>query len=221
MALKIFDLDETLIGADSVTLFSRFLLAEGVVGDRFIEQEAAYMAKYSEGQLDIHEYVHFLIGAIRHLSVSDIQQMMPKFVESHIKPVVYSQGQALVKEYQNQGHELLIISATPYFVVEAIAEQLGIDNVLAIDLVEEIVAGQSMYNGSILGIPTFREGKVTRLRSWLTIQAKSLQDSAFYSDSSNDIPLLELVDQAVVVNPDERLLLKAQQHQWKVLRWQN
>lgn len=221
MSLKIFDLDETLIAADSVTLFGRFLLSEGVVDEGFVEQESLYMDQYSAGKLDIHDFVDFFVGALRHLPVSDIQKMMPRFVESYIKPVVYHQGQARVKHYKEQGHDLLIISATPAFVVKEIAALLGIENVLAIDLVEEEVAGQSMYSGKILGTPTFREGKVTRLRSWLASNGASLKDSTFYSDSSNDIPLLELVDHPVVINPDERLLLKAQQDNWSVLHWKN
>lgn len=220
MAISIFDLDETLIAGDSAALFSEFLRHEKIVNDQFVVQEARYMKDYVAGCLDMTAYISFYVGAVQHLSVAEIQAMMPRFIENYIEPIVFPQAKALIEEKQNRDETLLIISATPTFIVREVAKLFQIENVLAIDLNTKLVDGKKFYTSTIDGVPSFREGKVTRLYHWLTDNRISLTNSTFFSDSINDIPLLESVDQAVVVNPNDQLLQTAQQRNWGVLRWQ-
>lgn len=221
MALRIFDLDETLIAADSASQFARFLVDEELVGNDFSEKDTAFMCEYNAGKLDIHQFIDFYVGAIKHFSVAEIAALQQRFIDGYIVPVIYTQAPVLLKELRQQGHTIVIISATVEFIVTAIARRLGVDHVLAIELETETDNQKGkVYNGQIKGIPSFREGKITRLLEWAHAQDETLEDAYFYSDSINDLSLLKLIDNPVATNPDVRLQQIAEQESWKVLCWE-
>ncbi|MDO6513564.1 MULTISPECIES: HAD family phosphatase [unclassified Neptuniibacter] len=215
MALAIFDLDETLIAGDSCSLFCEYLLEKGIVDQSFVERDAELMRLYTQGQLDQHDYIEFFIGELKHLSIEQIHALMPVFIESYIKPVIYPQAVSLLKALTEQNLRLLIISATSSFIVEKVAELLNVNDFIAIELE---VSG-SYYTGKIQGTPSFGKGKVTRLKSWLEEQEESLEGASFFSDSINDRPLLEVVSFPVATNPDQALTQLARQNSWPVLQW--
>lgn len=215
MSLAIFDLDETLLAGDSCTLFCEFLVAEGIASEEFLHQDALMMEHYHAQTLVLNDYIFFLISPLLELSVNDIDALMSRFVERYITPRFYPEALQLIAEYQQQGRRILIISATCEFIVKAIAKKLGISDVLAIQL----QAKDNCYTGKVAGVPTFREGKVIRFQHWLTEQQESINGALFYSDSINDLPLLELVEYPIATNPDYKLLAIATQHHWPVLQW--
>lgn len=215
MTLAIFDLDETLIAADSCSLFCEYMVAEGIVDESFVKRDLEQMALYKAGQLDLIAYIDFFIGELSHLTTAQIDELLPKFIDTYIQPAIYPQAQTLLGMMRERDVRPLIISATAAFIVKPIASAFGISDYLAIELEEE----NHKYTGRIAGIPSFREGKVERLKIWLQAQGESLEGASFYSDSINDQPLLEFVDHPVATNPDQALTELAVKNSWPVLRW--
>lgn len=215
MALMIFDLDETLISADSCSLFCQYLAAENIVDESFITKDNAMMARYHAGTLDMTSYVQFLVGSLKHLSIAELEALMPGYIEQMVTPHIYPQAQALLAALHNRQDRPLIISASPEFIVRHIANALGVQDFLAINLAQE----NGHYSGEITGVPTFQAGKVTRLNAWAQAHEVTLEGACFYSDSSNDLPLLEQVDHPIATNPDSHLLAIAKSRNWPVLNW--
>jgi HAD superfamily hydrolase (TIGR01490 family) len=146
-------------------------------------------------------------------SPAELDALHRDFMASKIEPILLPRATELVENHRSQGHELLIVTATNSFITRPIARALGISELLACE--GEIVDGR--YTGEPLGIPTYREGKVTRLREWLSLREVSMDGAWFYSDSHNDLPLLEVVDNPVAVDPDDTLLERAQREGWPVI----
>jgi len=217
MALAIFDLDETLVAADSASLFCRFLHDRGLADDDFLRRDARMMELYNNQQLSMPQYIESLLEPILKLHRDDIDALMPEFVRDYVAPRIYPQARALLSELKANGERLLIISATVTFIVRAVARELGVDEVLAIDLQED---DRGYYSGKIDGIPSFREGKVQRLAIWCELENETLTDARFYSDSINDLALLEQVPFPVATNPDKPLAEIARQRGWATLNWQ-
>lgn len=215
MTLAIFDLDETLLAGDSCTLFCEFLVEEGIAPAEFLQQDAQMMERYHAQTLVLNDYIHFLVKPVMHLSVAEIDALMPRFVERYITARIYPEARQLLADYKQQGLRPLIISATSEFIVKAVAETLGVSDLLAIQL----QTVDNFYTGEVSGVPTFREGKVTRLHSWLDEHRLSLDGALFYSDSINDLPLLEQVEYPVAANPDQPLMAIATERNWPVLQW--
>lgn len=215
MALAIFDLDETLLAGDSCSLFCQFMLAEGLVDVAFVERDQQMMALYNAETLVLDDYISFFIAPLSHLSMADIDEMMPRFVEQYVAPRIYSEAHQILDIQRALGNRLLIISATAEFIVSAVAKHLNIQDVLAIRLVSE----EGYYTGKIDGVPTFRHGKVSRLQRWLIEHEETLDAAQFYSDSINDLPLLEQVEYPIATNPDTQLTQIAGQRNWSVLHW--
>ena len=221
MALAIFDLDETLVAGDSASLFCRFLVDHGFAGDEFIEGDQAFSQQYSAGTLDMRDYVRFQLQPLMHLEKQQVDALMPVFVNEYLAPRVYADARRLLAERRAQGKRLVIISATAAFIVRAVAKELGVEDVLAIELQETFDSDTSKarYNGEVAGIPSFREGKIIRLKAWLEEQGESMDGAYFYSDSMNDLPLLELVEHPVATNPDKSLSELAVFRGWQLIRW--
>ncbi|UTW11568.1 HAD family hydrolase [Marinobacterium rhizophilum] len=215
MALAIFDLDETLVACDSCSEFSKFMVAQGLAGPAFDVRHRQMMALYGSQQLVLSDYIRFFLAPLSALSCSDIQDLLPGFVEQYIVPKIYPQALQTLGEMRAQGHRVLIVSATAEFIVRAIATKLGVEDVLAIELAVE----KNHYSGEIKGVPTFREGKVIRLQRWLSEQNETMDGAYFYSDSINDLPLLEQVDYPVVANADLQLQRIAEKRQWPAVNW--
>uniref|UniRef100_A4XRX6 Histidinol-phosphatase n=1 Tax=Ectopseudomonas mendocina (strain ymp) TaxID=399739 RepID=A4XRX6_ECTM1 len=216
MALAIFDLDETLIHGDCASLWAVEMTKLGWAdGEAFIAREQELMHLYAAGELAMEDYMAFTLAPLVGRTPEEVAHVVEPFVEDVIEPIFYSDASRTLAAHREAGDRLLVISASAHFLVSAIAERFGIDEVLAIDL--ELQHG--FYSGRTQGVLTYREGKVTRLHTWLAEQNENLAGASFYSDSRNDLPLLQLVDRPFAVNPDPTLRAHAEQAGWPILNW--
>ena len=214
MTLAIFDLDNTLIGGDSDNLWGRFVCDRGLVdGEDFAARNDQFYADYQSGSLDIIAYLRFALSPLKGRPLKELDAWHRDFMTSTIEPIMLPKAAALIAEHRARGHELLIITATNHFITGPIATALGVSELLACEA--EIVDG--LYTGEPTGIPSYHAGKVTRLYDWLDGRDTALEGAYFYSDSHNDLPLLELVDNPVAVDPDETLLARARELGWPVI----
>lgn len=211
MSLAIFDLDNTLLGGDSDYLWGRFLVEQGHVdGDYYERENQRFYDEYKAGTLDIFEFLRFSLKPLAEHDMATLQQWHRQFMEQKIAPIMLPKAIALLQKHRDAGDYLLIITATNHFVTAPIAETLGVDHILATE--PEVAAGR--YNGEVAGTPCFQQGKVTRLNEWLAQSGQNLADSWFYSDSHNDLPLLEMVSHPVAVDADETLAAHAEAKGW-------
>jgi HAD superfamily hydrolase (TIGR01490 family) len=214
MKLAIFDLDNTLIAGDSDYLWGQFLADLGVV-DRaaYLAGHDRYYADYLAGTLDIHAFLRFQLAPLARLPRDDLLQWRQRFIEERIRPIVLPQAQDLLQGHRRANRELLIITATNRFITEPIAALLGVEELIATE--PEVVGGQ--FTGEVAGIPSYGAGKVERFERWSSKQAARPTETWFYSDSHNDLPLLERVDHPVAVDPDATLLQVARARDWPVI----
>ena len=211
MALAIFDLDNTLIGNDSDFLWGEFLVQNGYVNaDEFAAKNAQFYEDYKTGNLDIMAYQRFALKPLSEHSMETLNKWHAQFMETFIEPIILPKAQALVDEHKAKGDRVMIITATNTFITRRIGLRYGIAELLGTN--GEIV--NNRYTGEVAGIPTFQEGKVTRLNEWLARENETLEGSFFYSDSFNDLPLLEIVDNPIVVDGDDKLLAIAKEKNW-------
>jgi len=214
MTIAIFDLDNTLIAGDSDYLWGQFLVEKGAVdGDFFEAENERFYSDYQKGTLDIMAYQKFSLAPLTRQRMATLRHWHELFMEKYIKPIYLPKAQALVDQHREQGHTLLVITATNTFVTKPIAKLYGINHIIGTD--PEII--DCRFTGNVKGVPSFQEGKVIRLKAWLKAHHETLEGSYFYSDSHNDIPLLETVDHPVAVDPDPKLKNYAQQHQWPII----
>jgi HAD superfamily hydrolase (TIGR01490 family) len=219
--LALFDLDHTLIPLDSDYSWGEFTLALGWTNAAdFKRQNDAFYAQYKAGTLDIHEYCRFATAALCRQGAQKSKAAHAQFMQQVVQPAILPQALDLVRAHQAAGDTVVIITATNEFVTRPIADAFGVPELLALELERDEQAGDSgWYTGEIRGVPSFREGKVTRLEQWLAQRALGWDSvhTTFYSDSINDVPLLEKADVAVATNPDERLRALAAERQWRIL----
>ena len=214
MRLAIFDLDNTLIAGDSDHAWGQFLVNKGLVdGENFRRANDRFYEEYKAGTLNIIEYLQFSLTPLTHHSMETLVELHKEFMRDYINPMMLPKANQLLAEHRAKGDYLLIITATNGFVTRPIATALGVDDILTTD--PEIV--DSRYTGKFIGIPTFQKGKVIRLEDWLTEKNFTLDDAYFYSDSINDLPLLEQVPNPIVVDPDAKLNAVAVERNWKVM----
>lgn len=214
MPLAIFDLDNTLLAGDSDYLWGQFLGETGAVDREAYEREnERFYAEYREGRLDIMAFLAFSLRPLAAHPREQLDAWHTTFMRDKIEPCITAAAEQLIERHRAAGDTLMIITATNAFVTAPIAARLGIPHLIATD--PEVVDGR--YTGRVAGTPSFREGKVERLRAWLDTHGATLDDAAFYSDSHNDLPLLELVDHPVAVDPDEVLDAHARSHGWPII----
>ena len=218
MRLALFDLDHTLIPLDSDHAWGEFTVRLGWRdADAFRHANDGYYAAYKAGTLDIHGYVRFAIAAVRERGLAAAQAAHQRFMAEVIRPAMTERARALVRQHQAAGDTVIVVTATNEFVTRPIAQAFGIEHLIAIELERDPTG---LPTGAIRGVPSFREGKVARVEQWLAdrgLRWSDLQHSTFYSDSPNDLPLLERVHEPVATNPDERLKAIAQQRGWRIL----
>lgn len=213
MPLAIFDLDNTLLGGDSDYLWGRHLINLGVVdGDHYERTNQKFYDDYRAGQLDIEAFLRFSLAPLSQHPLEQLERWREAFIREHIEPIMLPAAKTLVEQHRSNGDTLMIITATNGFVTAPIAERFGISHLIATE--PALVDGR--YSGEVNGQPAFREGKVERLLEWLESNSASLSGSVFYSDSINDLPLLETVDFPVTVDPDERLAAIARERHWPI-----
>ncbi len=216
--LALFDLDNTLLHGDSDHAFGEYLIARGLVdaaahraaNDRFYQQ-------YQQRTLNIHDYVRFTLTPVLRLEPAELQALIADYASGVIAQMVKDEALELVRSHQQAGDYCTIITATNSLLTTPLAEAFGVDTLLATDL--EMTDGK--LTGNISGIPCFQQGKVEKLQRWLSEagprEGIGQEHSIFYSDSANDLPLLEWSTQPVVVNPDDKLAQIAEQRQWQRL----
>lgn len=214
MALAIFDLDNTLIAGDSDHLWGEFLVEKNIVdAELFKRKNDEFYQDYVDGKLDIYKYIEFSLSPLANNDIATLDALHKDFMVAVIRPIMLAKAKQLIEEHRQKGDTLLVITATNRFVTEPIVSEFEIDNLLAIE-VEQI---DGRYTGKSTGVPSFKEGKVTRLHDWLKETGHDLDGAFFYSDSHNDIPLLELVETPIVVDGDEQLLEHAKQKNWQCI----
>ncbi|EDY86203.1 HAD-superfamily subfamily IB hydrolase, TIGR01490 [gamma proteobacterium HTCC5015] len=214
MALAIFDLDNTLLHGDSDYSWGQFLCRKGVVdAEAHTRANQAYYEDYERGELDIEAFLQFALKPLADNTLADLNAWRDEFMREVIEPMVLPKGESLLQRHRDQGDTLMIITATNHFVTELIARRLGVDHLIATR--PECVDGR--FTGKVSGVPSFQGGKVERLQEWLQQHGASLEESYFYSDSQNDIPLLEKVDHPVAVDPSPALRQHAEAKGWTVM----
>ena len=214
MTLTIFDLDNTLLYGDSDYLWGQFLSQQGRVDASFYEKEnQRFYDEYVAGTLDIFEFLEFSLAPLSQMEMSELAQLHNQFMAECIRPAITAKSRNLIQQHASNGDTLLIITATNLFITAPIAEELGIPNILATE--PEII--NNRYSGKVFGTPCFREGKVERLKVWLKETGANLANSCFYSDSHNDLPLLEMVTKPIAVDPDETLRSHAEMKGWEII----
>ena len=214
MNLALFDLDNTILAGDSDYNWSRFLIQEGYLdGAIHAEKNEKFYADYKAGTLDIYAFVEFQFKPLARNPRTVLNQLLKKYVEEVIKPMITEKARALVKRHQDEGDLIIVITATNSFITKPIAELFGIENLIGTDPEEK----EGEFTGKVSGLPSFKEGKVTRLEAWLkgkNLLLTSFEKSYFYSDSHNDLPLMQKVTHPVAVDSDDVLSEYAKSKGW-------
>lgn len=214
MNLALFDLDHTLLDGDSDHEWALFLAEIGVLDQtEQNKMQAYYCEQYKAGVLDMQEYLDYQLQPLRQHSSQDLLRWREQYVEEIVKPMIHSGKPELLEPHRENGDKLVIITATNDFVTEPIAKLLNVDTLLATNV--EKVNGE--HTGKTVGTACFQEGKITKLEQWLTTQEEQFNTRYFYSDSNNDLPLLQAVDIPIAVNPDKKLREFAEKSDWKII----
>ena len=217
MNLAIFDLDNTLLDGDSDYNWGLFLVREGLVDKKTHEDSnKKFYADYNAGKLDIYEFTEFQFRFFKNNPRKLLDTLITRFIEEVAESMITKKARNLVSEHRDNGDKLLIITATNSYITKPIGNLLGIDDLIGTDLEE--VAGE--FTGKVKGIPSFKEGKVDRLNLWLKqkkLTFEGFEKTYFYSDSQNDLPLLRIVSDPVVANPDKVLEKEAAKNKWPII----
>jgi HAD superfamily hydrolase (TIGR01490 family) len=215
--VALFDLDHTLIPIDSDFSWGDFTQRIGWTDPvEFKRRNDEFFENYKSGTLDVHEYVRFAVEAVRLRGPEEAAMAHERFMHEVIRPVIHRQARELVDGHKRAGDLVAIVTATNEFVVIPIARELGVAELIAVKLARD---ASGWITGDIDGVPSLREGKVHRVEEWLSWRGLSWDDTeiTFYSDSTNDLPLLERAHVPVATNPDERLRAIALQRGWRIL----
>ena len=215
--LALFDLDNTLLAGDSDYNWSLFLISEGLLDAKtHQDRNEQFYQDYKNGCLNITEFLAFQLKPLSEHSKKFLDELHVKYMDKVIRPMMTKKAQALVDEHKAAGDLCVVITATNSFVTKPIATAYGIEHLLGSD--PEMVNGE--YTGGVTGVPTYKEGKVIRLNQWLEARGTKLNDyevSYFYSDSHNDLPLMQLVTNPVAVDADETLTAYAKEQAWPAI----
>ena len=214
MKLALFDLDNTLLDGDSDHAWAQFLIEEGVLHpEEYHAKNEWFYERYKDGTLDIHEFLDFQLAPIARRPRAQLDAWHSDFMQRKIRPMILPKAPALIARHADA--LTAIVTATNRFITQPIADELGVSTLIATDI-EEV---DGVFTGKPRGTPTFREGKIERVGEWLAGRGHRLQDyeSWFYSDSLNDLPLLERVTHPVAVDPDATLRAHAEERGWEII----
>tara|TARA_B100001057_G_C22522409_1_gene822380 strand:+ start:139 stop:789 length:651 start_codon:yes stop_codon:yes gene_type:complete len=209
MKLVIFDLDNTLLNGDSDRNWGEFLSEKKIVNTNYLLRSEQFYNNYYQGSLDIDGFLNFCLEPLKNNKMDLLLELREEFIEKKIKPIVLSDALTKVKE-EMENSKVIIATATNDFVTKPIADLFGIEDLIA----TEFEIADNKFTGRVLGLPCFREGKLKKVTEWINLNGYTLIQSRFYSDSFNDLPLLEKVKEAVVVDGDEKLLMEAKKNGW-------
>ncbi len=219
MTLALFDLDNTLIGGDSDYLWGDFLVSRSVVDPvQYQKRNKVFYQDYVSGNLDAEAYLRFALSPLVNIEPAQLSQLHKEFMLERIEPIWLPAAESLVEKHRSAGDKLAVITATNRFVVEPIVRRLGIDQLICSE--PELIDGR--YTGDFVGTPCFAEGKITKIREWLSkssqeLNGQELGSAWFYSDSHNDLPLLKKVANPVAVDPDDKLKETADRQGWSII----
>ena len=221
MHLALFDLDNTLLAGDSDYEWTQHLLSKGILDrETFEARNKEFYEQYKAGKLNIVEFLDFQLQSLARNSRADLEAWHDEFMSERILPMLNQKSRDLVKQHQENGDICALVTATNSFVTGPICRELHIDHLIATIAAQE----NGQFTGKPRGIPSFREGKITRVESWLEsigLWWSSFERSWFYSDSLNDLPLLSMVSDPVAVNPDDTLRAHAKADGWMILNLRN
>ena len=215
--LALFDLDHTLLSGDSDYEWGRFLIERGLLDrSEYEARNDRFFRQYKEGRLDIHEFLDFQLAPLARHPREQLDRWHAEFMRAKVQPMIRAKAKELVRRHLAEGHLCAIVTSTNAFITAPIAREFGVAHLLATEL--EVRGGK--FTGKPFGTPSFRLGKVTRLAEWLGERGQTLASfdaSWFYSDSRNDLPLLERVTHPVAVDPDEVLRSEARARGWQII----
>jgi HAD superfamily hydrolase (TIGR01490 family) len=214
MKLALFDLDNTLLDGDSDYAWAQFLIEEGVLHpDEYNAKNEYFYERYKDGTLDIHEFLDFQLAPIARRPRAQLDAWHNDFMRRKVRPMILPKAPELIAQHSDA--TTAIVTATNRFITQPIARELGVPTLIATDI-EEV---DGVFTGKARGTPTFREGKIERVNEWLASRGHQLKDyeSWFYSDSLNDLPLLERVTHPVAVDPDATLRAHATERGWPII----
>ncbi len=219
MNLALFDLDNTLLAGDSDFEWAQFLISKGVV-DREVQEakNIQFYEQYKAGTLDIYEFLSFQLAPLARHPRAELDAWHREYMERHIRPIMTDQARALVQRHLAAGDLCAVVTATNSFVTGAIARDFGIPHLIGTVAAVDVEKGA--FSGAPTGMPSFREGKIARVESWLEslgLWWGSFADSYFYSDSHNDLPLMHKVNTPVAVDPDDKLRQHAASRGWQII----
>lgn len=214
MDLAIFDLDDTLLKGSCDFIWEDHLVENGILSEHDIAVSRAYFVEsYNSGSFDACERQECFLSMLSPFPLRQLNTWLTEFVKTEISSFIYPQAQQLIEHHKTRGDRLLMLSAASHFIVNPIAKLLGIEQAIA---TEPEVIGEK-FTGKIIGMPCFNGHKVSRLKQWLKVNRYHVNSSTFYTDSSHDLPLLELVTRPIAVNPDMRLQHAAKNRDWEVM----
>ena len=210
--LTIFDLDNTLLAGDSDRAWGQYIVEKKIVSDDFLIESEKFYNSYYEGDLDIDGFLAFCLKPLTENKLSELLELRKGFVEDKIKPMMLEEAIRTVKQKKSEG-PVIIATATNSFVTRPIADLFEIKDLIA----TEFIIKDNEFTGEVDGIPCFREGKVKKVEEWVKVNGYDLSSATFYSDSFNDLPLLEKVETAIVVDGDDKLIEQAKNNDWKCI----
>ena len=210
--LTIFDLDNTLLAGDSDRAWGQYIVEKNVVSNEFLLESERFYNSYYDGDLDIERFLAFCLKPLMQNKLSKLLELRKDFIEYKIKPMMLNKAIKMVNKKKSEGR-VIIATATNSFVTKPIADLFKIDDLIA----TEFVIKNNEFTGEVDGVPCFREGKVAKVEDWVKKNGYDLSEATFYSDSFNDLPLLEKVKTAIVVDGDNELIKQAKNNEWECI----
>ena len=210
--LTIFDLDNTLLAGDSDRAWGQYIVEKKIVSDDFLIESEKFYNSYYDGDLDINGFLAFCLKPLTENKLSELLELRKGFIEDKIKPMMLEEAIRTVEQKKIEG-PVIIATATNSFVTRPIADLFKIKDLIA----TEFVIRDNEFTGEVDGIPCFREGKVKKVEEWVKANGHDLSSATFYSDSFNDLPLLEKVETAIVVDGDDKLIEQAKNNDWECI----
>jgi len=216
MPIALFDLDHTLLDGDTNNLWISYLVEQGHASADTMERQEAFMVQYGLQMLDIDEYLRFHLAILSVRSLDAWDPIRARFLQDIIMPRLSPDGLSVLEAHRRDGHRMAVVTATHSFLSGAIGDAIGVEVIAPVVEIED-----GRVTGRILGLPAFREKKIARVEAWLGEALRDVPEgqSYFYSDSANDLPLLEAVGNPVAVNADDKLAQVALQRGWPQLSW--
>ena len=208
--LLIFDLDNTLLAGDSDRNWGIFLAEQKVVESSYLDESEKFYNNYYDGSLDIDGFLSFCLRPLIENDMSSLLELRKQFIEDKIKPIITEPGREIINQAIKDGKTVIIATATNDFVTRPIADLFNVRTLIATEF--EVI--NQKFTGKVLNTPCFREGKVSKVKKWVDDNNFDLSKASFYSDSFNDLPLLEKVKNPVIVDGDDKLLEIGKNRNW-------